>query len=80
MGLVPESTPQDLGSTHLMGLLSTWMIFLHRFSPSFPQPDSPAAAVAVVQQNIAMETDIVKLFVGSYDSPDDIIHMPMDIA
>jgi imidazolonepropionase-like amidohydrolase len=45
-----------------------------------PQPDSPAAAVAVVQQNIAMGTDIVKLFVGSYHSPDDIIHMPLDIA
>jgi imidazolonepropionase-like amidohydrolase len=44
------------------------------------QPDSPAAAVAVVQQNIAMGTDIVKLFVGSYHSPDDIIHMPVDIA
>ena len=27
-----------------------------------------------------MGTDIVKLFVGSYHSPDDIIHMPVDIA
>src|ERR1700733_2839633 len=45
-----------------------------------PQPDTPAAAVAAVQQNIATGSDIVKLFVGSYHSPDDIIHMPMDIA
>jgi imidazolonepropionase-like amidohydrolase len=44
------------------------------------QPDTPAAAVAAVKQNIAMGTDIVKLFVGSYHSPDDIIHMPVDIA
>lgn len=27
-----------------------------------------------------MGTDIVKLFIGSYHSPDDIIHMPVDIA
>ena len=33
-----------------------------------PQPDTPAAAIGVVQQNIAMGTDIVKLFVGSYHS------------
>ena len=45
-----------------------------------PQPDTPAAAIGVVQQNVAMGTDIVKLFVGSYHSPDDIIHMPLDIA
>ncbi len=45
-----------------------------------PQPDTPAAAIAAVQQNVAMGTDIVKLFVGSYHSPDDIIHMPLDIA
>jgi imidazolonepropionase-like amidohydrolase len=45
-----------------------------------PQPDTAAAAIAVVQQNIAMGTDIVKLFVGSYHSPDEIIHMPVDIA
>jgi imidazolonepropionase-like amidohydrolase len=45
-----------------------------------PQPDTPAAAIGAVQQNVAMGTDIVKLFVGSYHSPDDIIHMPVDIA
>jgi imidazolonepropionase-like amidohydrolase len=45
-----------------------------------PQPDTPAAAIGVVQQNIAMGTDIVKLFVGSYHSPDDTIHMPVEIA
>jgi imidazolonepropionase-like amidohydrolase len=45
-----------------------------------PQPDTPAAAISAVQQNVAMGTDIVKFFVGSYHSPDDIIHMPVDIA
>jgi imidazolonepropionase-like amidohydrolase len=45
-----------------------------------PQPDTPAAAIGAVQRNVAMGTDIVKLFVGSYHSPDDIIHMPVDIA
>jgi imidazolonepropionase-like amidohydrolase len=45
-----------------------------------PQPDTPAAAIGAVQQNVSMGTDIVKLFVGSYHSPDDIIHMPVDIA
>lgn len=44
------------------------------------QPSTPAAAIAVVQQNIAVGTDIVKLFTGSYLSPDDIVPMPMDIA
>jgi imidazolonepropionase-like amidohydrolase len=45
-----------------------------------PQPDTPAAAIGAVQQNVAMGTDIVKLFVGSYHSPDEIIHMPLDTA
>jgi hypothetical protein len=63
-----------------MGFLFIWMIFLHRFSPNSRNPDTPAAAVAAVQQNIEMGSDIVKLFVGSYHSPDDIIHMPVDIA
>ena len=45
-----------------------------------PQPATPAAAIGAVQQNEAMGTNIVKLFVGSYHSPDDIIHMPLDIA
>ena len=80
MRLVPESIPQDLDSTRPMGFLFIWMILPASLLAKLPQPDTPAAAIAAVQRNIEMGTDIVKLFVGSYHSPDDIIHMPMDIA
>jgi imidazolonepropionase-like amidohydrolase len=45
-----------------------------------PNPSSPAAAVDAVRKNQAYGSDVVKLFTGSYLSPDKIIHMPMEIA
>jgi imidazolonepropionase-like amidohydrolase len=45
-----------------------------------PQPATPAAAIGAMQQNEVLGTNIVKLFVGSYLSPDDIVHMPVDVA
>jgi imidazolonepropionase-like amidohydrolase len=44
------------------------------------QPNTPAEAVADVEQNIAAGTDIVKLFTGSIVSPDHIVPMPLAIA
>jgi imidazolonepropionase-like amidohydrolase len=45
-----------------------------------PQPEDPAAARAVVAENIALGTDIVKLFTGSIVAPGHIVPMPLDIA
>jgi hypothetical protein len=45
-----------------------------------PQPDSPAAAVQAVGANQAQGSNVVKLFTGSYLSPDNITHMPLEIA
>ena len=45
-----------------------------------PQPDSPAAAVQAVRANQAQGSNVVKLFTGSYLSPDSITHMPLEIA
>ena len=45
-----------------------------------PQPDSPAAAVQAVKANQAQGSNVVKLFTGSYLSPDNIVHMPLEIA
>ena len=45
-----------------------------------PQPESPAAAVQTVRANQAHGSDVVKLFTGSYLSPDTITHMPLEIA
>jgi hypothetical protein len=39
-----------------------------------------AAAIKTVQHNVALGTDIVKLFTGSYLSPYHIVHMPLEIA
>jgi imidazolonepropionase-like amidohydrolase len=45
-----------------------------------PQPEDPAAAKAVVEENIALGTDIVKLFTGSIVAPGHIVPMPIAIA
>jgi imidazolonepropionase-like amidohydrolase len=45
-----------------------------------PQPDSPAAAVQAARTNQAQGSDVVKLFIGSYLSPNNITHMPLEIA
>jgi imidazolonepropionase-like amidohydrolase len=47
---------------------------------ALPQPTSPAAAIQAVQHNVALGTDIVKLFTGSYLDPGHIVHMPVTIA
>ena len=44
------------------------------------QPDSPVAAVQAVRANQAQGSNVVKLFTGSYLSPDNITHMPLEIA
>lgn len=44
------------------------------------QPNTPAAAVEAVRENQAHGSDVVKLFTGSYLTPDDITHMPLEIA
>ena len=55
--------------------------YLRRTQPWFiqrlsPQPQTPAEAAAVTARNIARGADIVKLFTGSYVTPDDILPMP----
>jgi imidazolonepropionase-like amidohydrolase len=45
-----------------------------------PQPVTPAEAVEAVQQNQALGSDVVKLFIGSYLTPNNITHMSLDIA
>jgi len=45
-----------------------------------PQPATPAEAVEAVQQNQALGSDVVKLFIGSYLTPNNITHMSLDIA
>jgi imidazolonepropionase-like amidohydrolase len=47
---------------------------------SLPQPETPAAAVAVVEFNEAQGTDLVKLFTGSYVARNTITHMPLAVA
>lgn len=44
------------------------------------QPETPAQAVAAVQQNIAEGADIVKLFTGSIVAPGHVVPMPVPIA
>jgi imidazolonepropionase-like amidohydrolase len=45
-----------------------------------PQPETPAAAKAAVEANIAAGTDLVKLFIGSSVTPSKVVVMPADIA
>ncbi len=45
-----------------------------------PQPDSTVAAVQAVRMNQAHGTDLAKLFTGAYLTPDNIVHMPLEIA
>jgi imidazolonepropionase-like amidohydrolase len=47
---------------------------------SLPQPLTPADAVAAVERNQALGTDIVKLFTGSYVSRETIVHIPVPVA
>jgi imidazolonepropionase-like amidohydrolase len=47
---------------------------------ALPQPDSPAAADHSVEENIALGTDLVKLFTGSIVTPDHIVPMQLEIA
>jgi imidazolonepropionase-like amidohydrolase len=44
------------------------------------QPETPAEATAFVDQNIALGTNLVKLFTGSIFKPDDIVPMSVPIA
>ena len=44
------------------------------------QPETPEAAAEAVEKNIALGTDIVKLFTGSIAAPDRIVPMKVDIA
>jgi imidazolonepropionase-like amidohydrolase len=45
-----------------------------------PQPETPAEAIASVQQNIAAGSDIVKLFTGSIIAPGQVVPMSAPIA
>ncbi len=45
-----------------------------------PQPESPAAAARLEEQNIAEGADLLKLFTGSYIARGKILPMPVDIA
>lgn len=45
-----------------------------------PQPETPAQAIADVDQNIASGSNIVKLFTGSIVAPDRVTPMPVAIA
>jgi imidazolonepropionase-like amidohydrolase len=44
------------------------------------QPDTPAEAAEDVRKNIAVGSDIVKLFTGSIVAPNHIVPMPVEIA
>jgi len=44
------------------------------------QPETPAEAVAFVDKNLALGTDILKLFTGSIVKPDHIVPMSVSIA
>ena len=50
------------------------------FRNRLPQPETPAEAIASVQQNIAAGTDIVKLFTGSIVAPGQVVPMSAPIA
>ncbi len=58
--------------------------YLRDLPPDFlsrlPQPKTPVAAVEAVERNIAMGTDIVKLFTGSIVSPEHVVPMPAPLA
>ncbi|NYF78646.1 amidohydrolase family protein [Granulicella arctica] len=45
-----------------------------------PQPETPAEAKAAVDRNIEAGSDIVKLFVGSYLTPQKVVVMPLPLA
>ena len=45
-----------------------------------PQPETAQQAIEVVHHNQALGTDIVKLFTGSYLTPEKIVPMPLDVA
>ncbi len=47
---------------------------------ALPQPLTPVAAMEAVQHNVAIGTDLVKLFTGSYRSSDYVSHMSVEIA
>lgn len=51
-----------------------------RVRARIPQPATPAAAVEAVKHNEEQQTDIVKLFTGSYLAPGKVTHMPLEIA
>ena len=56
--------------------------YLRRTQPWFiqrlsPQPETPAAAAAAAEKNIARGADVLKLFTGSYLEPDTIVSMPV---
>jgi imidazolonepropionase-like amidohydrolase len=51
-----------------------------RMRAQLPQPDSTAAVVQAVLANQAQGSNVVKLFTGSYLSPNNITHMPLEIA
>ena len=44
------------------------------------QPYTPSEAAQDIERNVAQGTNIVKLFTGSYLSPDHVVHMPVEIA
>lgn len=44
------------------------------------EPNTPAAAVEVVRENQTHGSNVVKLFTGAYLTPDNITHMPLEIA
>jgi imidazolonepropionase-like amidohydrolase len=44
------------------------------------QPATPAEADAIVEHNVALGTDVVKLFTGSYLTPSHVVPMRLDIV
>lgn len=45
-----------------------------------PQPDTPEDAAQVVERNIKIGSDVLKLFTGSIVSPHEVLPMPLDVA
>ncbi len=59
---------------YLRNTLPKWLLLL------MPQPDSPAAAIRDEERNIRDGADLLKLFTGSYITPETVLPMPLENA
>jgi acyl-CoA synthetase (NDP forming) len=57
-----------------------WNLVGNKIRAKLQQPNAPAAAVETVRENQAHGSNVVKLIAGPYLTPDNITHMPLEIA